>query len=236
VKTPLRIAVIDSGVHAAHSHVDGVAGGVSILPDGTEEAAYVDRLGHGTAVAAVIREKAPDAEIFAVKVFHQSLATHIESLVHAIDWSARNGMHLVNLSLGTENQEHEKLLRATVQRAARQGTVLIAAHEDSGTRWLPGSLPHVLPVALDWNCPRGEYRTSTLPGGRTLFHASGFPRPIPGVSPENNLKGISFAVANITGIIAGKLCADSEFTWLAADALPVLLRYLEIPTPQPTRS
>jgi subtilisin family serine protease len=231
VKTPVRIAVIDSGVHAAHPHVNGVAGGVSILRDGTEEADYLDRLGHGTAVTAVIREKAPAAEIFAVKVFHQSLATNIQLLLNAIDWSARHGMHLVNLSLGTANPDHAEMLRA-----AGQGIVLIAAHEDAGVRWLPGSLPNVLPVALDWNCPRDEYRTSTLPDGRTLFHASGFPRPIPGVSPENNLKGISFAVANVTGLIARKLCADSGFTWPAAAAFPALLRYLETPTPQPTQS
>jgi hypothetical protein len=233
VKTPLRIAVIDSGVHAAHPHVNGVAGGVSIAPEGTD---YVDRLGHGTAVTAVIREKAPDVQIFAVKVFHQSLATNIYSLVNAIDWSARNRMHLVNLSLGTETQEHEELLQATVHRAAGQGTVLIAAHEDSQARWLPGSLPGVLPVALDWNCPREEYRTSILRDGRTLFNASGFPRPIPGVAPERNLKGISFAVANVTGLIAQKLCADSDFIWPQANALPLVLRALGIPTPLPTQN
>jgi len=55
---------------------------------------------------------------------------------------------------------------------------------------------------LDWDCPRDSYRSSLLPDGRTLYHASGFPRPIPGVAPERNLKGISFAVANVTGLIA----------------------------------
>jgi hypothetical protein len=231
MKTPLRIAVIDSGVHAAHPHVNGVSGGVSILPDGTEQADYVDRLGHGTAVTAVIREKAPDAEIFTVKVFHQALATNIQSLVNAIEWSSRCGMHLVNLSLGTENPEHAEKLRVAVK-----GIVLIAAHEHAGVRWLPGTLPGTLPVALDWHCPRDEYRISTLPDGRNLFHASGFPRPIPGVSREKNLTGISFAVANVTGLIARKLCADSDFTWPEANALPVLLQYLETPTPQPTQS
>jgi subtilisin family serine protease len=202
VKTTLRIAVVDSGVHAQHPHVNGVAGGVSIMPDGREEAGYVDRLGHGTAVTAVIREKAPDAEIFAVKVFHDSLATRIDSLVHALDWCALNGMHLINLSLGTDNPQHEAILRATVDRLVGQGIKLIAAYEDSGVRWLPGSIAGVVPVVLDWDCPRDSYRTSLLPDGRTLFHASGFPRPIPGVAPERNLKGISFAVANVTGLIA----------------------------------
>jgi subtilisin family serine protease len=202
VKTSVRIAVIDSGVHATHPHVNGVAGGVSIMPDGREAADFIDRLGHGTAVTAAIREKAPDAEIYSVKVFHDSLATRIDSLIHALDWSARNSVHLINLSLGTDNPEHEPVLRAAVERLMGQGIKLIAAYEDSGVRWLPGSLAGVIPVVVDWDCPRDEYRTSLLPDGRTLYHASGFPRPIPGVAPERNLKGISFAVANVTGLLA----------------------------------
>jgi subtilisin family serine protease len=202
VKTPVCIAVIDSGVHAQHPHVNGVAGGVAIMPDGREESDYIDRLGHGTAVTAAICEKAPDAEIYAVKVFHDTLATRIESLVHALDWSALNGVKFINLSLGTDNPRHEGVLRAAVDRLVGQGIKLIAAYEDSGVRWLPGSLTGVIPVVLDWDCPRDEYRTSLLPDGRTLYHASGFPRPIPGVAPERNLKGISFAVANVTGLIA----------------------------------
>ncbi len=202
MKTPVRIAVVDSGVHASHPHVNGVAGGVSITPDGREEPEFLDRLGHGTAVTAAIREKVPDAELYAVKIFHDSLATRIESLLHALDWSARNNMTFINLSLGTDNQQHESALRSMVDRLVGQGIKLVAAHEDAGVRWLPGSLPGVIPVALDWSCPRDEYRTSTLPDGRTLYHASGFPRPIPGVSRERNLKGISFAVANVTGILA----------------------------------
>jgi subtilisin family serine protease len=198
----VRIAVVDSGVHASHPHVNGVAGGVSIFPDGREEPDFTDRLGHGTAVTAAIREKAPDAEIYAVRVFHDSLATRIESLVHALDWSARNGVHLINLSLGTDNPQHEAVLRESVDRLVGQGIKLIAAYEDSGIRWLPGSIAGVIPVVLDWDCPRDEFRTSLLPDGRTLYHASGFPRPIPGVLPERNLKGISFAVANVTGLLA----------------------------------
>jgi hypothetical protein len=193
----VKIAVIDSGVHASHPHVNGVAGGISIFPDGREEPDFTDRLGHGTAVTAAIREKAPEVEIYAVRVFHDSLATRIESLVHALDWSALNGMHLINLSLGTDNPQHEAVLRERVARLVGQGIKLIAAYG-----WLPGSIAGVIPVVLDWDCPRDEFRTSVLPDGRTLYHASGFPRPIPGVSPERNLKGISFAVANVSGLLA----------------------------------
>jgi hypothetical protein len=211
---PVRVAIIDSGVHAAHPHVNGVTGGVSMTQDGREELDYTDRLGHGTAITAVIREKAPEAEIFAVKIFHDSLATSIEPLVHAIDWSVKNRMHLINLSLGTQNPDHETTLREAVARVTEQGIILIAAHE-----WLPGSLPGVRPVVLDWNCPRDEFRTSTLPDGRTLYHASGFPRPIPGVPPERNLQGISFAVANVTGLVARSLQTPTSPRRQSSEAL-----------------
>jgi len=195
----MKVAVIDSGVHAAHPHINGVAGGVAFTADGHEEADYTDRLGHGTAVTAVIRERAPGADIFAVKIFHDRLATRIEPLIAALDWCVQNGVQVVNLSLGTNNPAHEPALRAAVGRLQGGGVLLVAAHE-----WLPGSIPGVLPVALDWECARGDYRTSTLADGRTLYHASGYPRPIPGVPVEKNLKGVSFAVANVTGWLASE--------------------------------
>ena len=55
---------------------------------------------------------------------------------------------------------------------------------------------------LDWECPRDQIRVATGPSGEGLFVASGFPRPIPGVPPEKNLKGVSFAAANVTGVLA----------------------------------
>jgi subtilisin family serine protease len=197
----VRIAIVDSGVYAAHPHVGSVAGGVAIDGDGREHDDYVDRLGHGTAVAAAIKEKAPDAELYAVKVFDRSLSTNISTLVSAIDWSARHGMDLINLSLGTARAEHERALEDAVQRAAARGLVIVAAAEDEGVRWLPGSLSGVIGVQLDAACPRDEYRVAGV-NGSTVFRASGFPREIPGVPPERNLNGISFAVANMTGFVA----------------------------------
>ena len=46
-----------------HPHVAGAAGGVAIGPS-TETEDYLDYLGHGTAVAAAIREKAAEAQIY----------------------------------------------------------------------------------------------------------------------------------------------------------------------------
>lgn len=196
----VRIAVVDSGVHASHPHVGGVEQGIGIRDDGTLDEDFIDRLGHGTAVTAAIREKAPDAAIIAVKVFWQSLSTDIASLVRGIDEGCARGASVINLSLGTANPAHRSLLRDSVQRVSAQGAVIVAAIEH-GTDWLPGSLEGVIPVMLEWSCPRHEYRLATR-NGRPAMAASGYPREIPNVPPERNLKGISFAVANASGFIA----------------------------------
>jgi len=198
----LRVGVIDSGIHGAHPHIQRDVTGVTILPDGREDPGCLDRLGHGTAVAAAILEKAPEVELFAIKIFHQRLATQIDTLVRGIEWAVENEMDLINLSLGTANPEHRSVLESMVERVARGGASLISAYGDGGVQWLPGCLPGAVGVELDWECPRDQYRTSTTAEGRTIYRTSGYPRPIQGLDPERNLKGISFAVANITGLLA----------------------------------
>src|SRR5262249_501022 len=140
-------------------------------------------------------------EVYVVKIFHDSLATNIRPLIRALEWSVQQRADMINLSLGTSNPEHEEALRASLKHIVAQNIQLIAAHEEQ-VRWLPGALAGCVPVAVDWQCPRDQYRKTSLEDGRTLYYASGYPRPIPGVSPERNLKGLSFAVANVTGLLA----------------------------------
>ncbi|MEP7118135.1 MAG: S8 family serine peptidase [Acidobacteriota bacterium] len=200
----VRVAVIDSGVHAGHPHVGAVEGGVSFAADGARGVDAVDRLGHGTAVAAAIREKAPEAVLIPVKVFDRELRATADALVAAIDWAVAAQVQVINLSLGTANAAHEARLLTALERAAAAGVCLVAAGEQDGTRWLPGSLAPAVGVMLDWTCPRDQADARVEEQGgvrRVTFRASGYPRPIPGVPPERNLKGVSFAVANVTGLL-----------------------------------
>src|SRR5262245_44489672 len=200
----VRVAVIDSGVHASHPHVGGVAGGVGILEDGSLVDDYVDRLGHGTAVTAAIREKVPQAEIVVIKVFWQSLATDIRSLVRAIEVAAERRATVINLSLGTAATAHRSRLEAAIAASQGAGSVVVSAHDDNGTRWLPGSLDDVVGVKADWTCDRRGYRVSTV-DERSLLVTAPFPRDIPGVPRARNLSGISFAVANASAFVARAL-------------------------------
>ena len=101
----VRVAVVDSGINPDHPHVGQLKGGV-FFDKGTESPDFVDRLGHGTAVAAVIHEKAPAAEIYAVRIFNRRLSANIDTLMQGLEWCLANGMHIVNLSVGTANEKH----------------------------------------------------------------------------------------------------------------------------------
>ena len=203
----VRVAVVDSGVHALHPHVGGVEQGAAIREDGSLDDDFVDWLGPGTAVAAAIREKAPEAAIVAIKVFWRALATDVSSLVCGIDEASSRRAAVINLSLGTSNAAHRSALAAAVERAGTRDSVVVAAVEEDAVEWLPGSLDGVIPVSLDWTCPREEYRLVSR-NGRHVIAASGYPRDIPNVPRERNLKGISFAVANASGFVARALEAS----------------------------
>jgi subtilisin family serine protease len=197
----VRVAIVDSGVYAGHPHVQGVAGGVSLVP-GAKADDYLDRNGHGTAVAAVIREKAPAAEILAVKIFERELAATAADLSRAIEWAAASRVDLINLSLGSTNASHADRLAHALVAAHDAGAAVVAAASQGGLPSLPGSLQPVIAVAVDWACAREDVVVEAAGAAVLRLRASGYPRPIPGVPPERNLKGVSFAVANATGLIA----------------------------------
>lgn len=198
------VAVLDSGVHAAHPHVGDTLIGRSFA-ESAPAADFVDRIGHGTAVAAAIREKAPGAELIAVKIFDRQLATNVNVLADAIIWSADAGARLINLSLGTANYANADRLADAVNYARSKGALIISAREANDMSCLPGSLPGVVGVVADTTCERNEVEITIRDGDVPLFSASPYPRPIPGVPRERNLHGVSFAVANVTGFLARAL-------------------------------
>lgn len=205
----ISVAVVDSGVNVPHPHLPGVAGGIAIDLEGRESDDFVDRLGHGTAATAAIHEKAPQSELFVVKVFDRELATTVANLVRAIHWAVEREIRLVNLSLGTPNDFRVAELAPAVQAAVEGGTIIVSAHELDGRLWYPGSMSGVVGVVMDAEQPRDS--VEVVEGERgPLLRASPYPRPVPGVPPERNFNGISFAVANATGVLAALLSEQPE--------------------------
>lgn len=219
----VRVAVIDSGVHPDHPHIDPtrLLPGAFVLASGEiedEPDSTLDRLGHGTAVTAAILEKATDAQCIPIRVFREGLRASAAALVSAIGWAVEQRVDLINLSLGATNPAHAGVFAMAVAEARVAGIAIIAAREANGVPCLPGYLDGVIGVDLDWDCPRAGIRLTS----DGILCASGYPRAIPGVPHRRNLYGISFAVAQVTGF-AALACEDIPAGLGRNAALPSLL-------------
>jgi hypothetical protein len=200
----VRIALIDSGINPGHSHVGPIAGGAAFSIGPKDEVLqtsdYRDTLGHGTALAGILKFKAPDAALFAVKIFTDRLVTSIEILEAALRWAIEQKMHVVNLSLGTANPEHRARMARIATRAKRAGTLIAASSPPQMTDMLPAALDGIFGVAASDDCSWSEYRH--IAEGPIHFRAHPSPRPLPGLDQSRNYRGHSFASAHLSALLA----------------------------------
>ena len=200
----IRVALIDSGINASHSHVGFVAGGIgfSLAEDGTiqQEEDFSDRIGHGTALAGILRAKVPPVALYAVKVFNDRLQVSFAVLEAALRWSIEQRMHIINLSLGTANASYRDRCLAIIAEAHAAGTVLVAASPAGQTNVLPAVLPGVIGVTNDMRCGWADY--TYVPEDPIPFHAHPCPRPLPGPAQTRNFQGPSFASAHVSALLA----------------------------------
>lgn len=203
---PLRIGVIDTGVNPWHSHVRGGVTGCRIYLDGAgriqEDDDIRDQVGHGTAVAGILRQQLPDVELFVVRVFEQDLTSYPSLVARAILRAAGAGCSFLNLSLGMSPGPGSDILVSACRQAMEAGcTIISAGHPDNG-ELLPASLPGVRGVVADDSVPVGEVRIT--PGLLYSYAASGSPRDLAGVPTSGNLWGNSFACARVTAYVANE--------------------------------
>jgi subtilisin len=214
----VRIALIDSGINPAHSHVGPIAGGVAFSAGADGEVIHTsefrDIQGHGTALAGILKFKAPEAELFAMKVFTDRLVTSIEILEAALRWAIGQKMHVINLSLGTANPEHRARMARIAARAKRAGTLIAASSPPEMSDMLPAALDGVFGVAASDRCSWSEYLY--IADGPIHFRAHPSPRPLPGLDQSRNYRGHSFASAHLSALLALLIQDRPEMGFVAA--------------------
>lgn len=200
---PPRIAVIDTGVNPWHSHVGGAVGGCRLFLDEggriREDGDFRDPVGHGTAVAGILREGLPGAEIFAVRVFDAGATTYPSLVARGILRAAGAGCTVLNLSLSVDPAPGSELVAEACEAALEAGCLLVAPESPTTPRALPASLPGVVSVVADDDLGFGEIREL----GRRRFAAPGRPRDLRGLPRRANLWGPSFACARVAARLAG---------------------------------
>jgi subtilisin family serine protease len=205
-----RIGVIDTGVNPWHSHVSGGVTGLRIYVDAEgkicEDDDFRDRVGHGTAVAGILRQRLPEVELFVVRVFDEELNAYPSLVARAILRAAAAGCIIINLSLGMSPGPGAEILAVACREVLDAGVVLVASGHPDKPDLLPASLSGVVGVVAADHLKPGDVEVAQR--GDYQYAASGQPRDLEALSGQN-MWGNSFACARISLHFALQSTTDS---------------------------
>ncbi|NUT95329.1 MAG: S8 family serine peptidase [Saccharothrix sp.] len=170
------VAVIDTGVDAAHPDLTVVARTNCLNTTTCTDNAGTDDHGHGTHVAGTISARddgvgvvgvAPGARIWSAKVLDASGSGQLSGVVAGIDWVGAHAdeIEVANMSLGCENCTNDAMNQA-ISNAVAKGVVFAVAagnnHKDART-FSPANHPDVVTVSAlaDFNGAPGGGAAST---------------------------------------------------------------------------
>ena len=106
----VRIAILDSGIERDHPALDDIPISDRLVVTENEDGPLVvndekgDAFGHGTAVAKVIHDVAPEVELGSFKVMQPvegQTSGKASLLQHAVSAAIERGYHIINCSFGT---------------------------------------------------------------------------------------------------------------------------------------
>lgn len=213
----VKVAVIDSGVDAAHPAVGSVQGGVVVTLDRATGQAVVkeeehgDLFGHGTACAAIIRSLAPACELYSVRVLSGQLSGKGEVFIEGLRWTLAAGMQVVNLSLGTGKREYFAELHELVDEAYFKGMMLVTAANNLPQASYPSQYSAVFSVAAHEGHDPYRFHYNAAPP--VEFGAPGIDVDVAWKDGSTiRASGNSFAAPHIAGLVARILSRHPELT------------------------
>lgn len=213
----VRVAVIDTGVDAAHPAFKGAQiesfdalGGAKSQPET-----------HGTAIAGIVGARdglegvAPQASLLSARAFTAEKGASARSFTFAIlkslDWAVLSGARVVNMSFAGPA---DPVLAKAISAADAQGVVLIGAAGNGGPSAppaYPAAYPEVVAVTatddrdgLYKDANRGSYIAIAAPGVDIVAAAPGGAYDIS--------SGTSLAAAHVSGIAALMLEKNPKLT------------------------
>jgi subtilisin len=189
-----KVAIVDSGCDIQHPALAHITKGYDFTNEDDEGAKTSwtnDMIGHGSHCAGIIAGKAPgnglrgfvpEADIHILKLFEGG---KFDALMSALAYAIREGMDVVNCSLGSP--EVSEAVAVRMQQAREAGVaVVVAAGNSAGPVEFPARLPSVLAVSAIGK--RDTYPVDS-------YHAQTVPTPsIPGVNAgSDNLFAANFS-------------------------------------------
>ena len=200
----ITVAVVDSGVDAAHPAVGAIDRAIALQWDSeTEqvvctEGPHDDLFGHGTACAGIIRRAAPGAALWSVRVLGSRLTGKGVVFAGGLRWAISQGAQVVNLSLSTGREDYFGLFHEIADEAAFAGVVLVCAANNVPVAAHDGHDPFCLdanPVPpVDFGAPGIDIRVPWLSGSTIVS------------------TGNSLAAPHVTGLVARLLSKHPHLT------------------------
>ena len=145
----VSIAILDSGIDAAHKSFSSQSGKITVNKDFTGENRTDDPYGHGTHVAAVAagvgtptngayEGVAPAAKLLNLRVINSQGVGTVSGVLKALDWVLANrqayNVRVVNMSLGTPaiiSYKNDPVCQA-VRKLVNAGVVVVTAAGNDG--------------------------------------------------------------------------------------------------------
>lgn len=221
----VKVAVIDTGIDLKHAafagHLDTVnmkdfllnTNSPQEVNASTVPGTYSDGYGHGTAVADVILQVAPNATILPLRVLDGNGGGDIQTIANAINYAVSSGAKVINLSLGSATDS--QAINAAICSAISSGVAVIAAAGNSGDTDVlyPAFNSHGPTGANMWQTA-GSISVGSITSGFMKSRFSSYGPNLELVAPGESLKtafpggntvvatGTSFAAPIVSGALA----------------------------------
>ena len=205
----VKVAIIDSGIDAAHIDLAGnYAGGVNCITGGSA----ADDNGHGTHCAGTVAAMdnalgvigvAPKVRLYAVKVLDSSGSGYYSDFIEGLQWAVDNGMQVASMSLGGTTDSISLRLACDAAYAGNVLVVAAAGNSGSGTDTVayPAKYDSVIAVAATDSADNRAYFSSTGPSIELAAPGVGIVSTVPGGSWASK-SGTSMACPHVTGVAA----------------------------------
>lgn len=196
----VRVGLLDSGLGGDMAGRAVAAAAFAVMDDFSvaEVPCRPDPIGHGTAIARLMTEAVPAAELLSAQVFTKGGVTSAAAVAAGLDWLRAQRAQVVSMSFGL--RDDREVLRRACAAAIEADMILVAAMPARGAPVYPAAYSGVIAATGDARCAPGEI--SVLEAG--LFGAC--PRPPAAQAGSSRIGGASFAVGHLCGVVAAALC------------------------------
>jgi len=222
----VKVAILDSGVETSHPALACLvlANDLAIIEENARLKAVPgggqDLFGHGTAIAGIIRDIAPQAEIGSFRVLGAQLRSRTAIIAEGARQALDRGYHILNCSFGCGRDDHVLNYKNWIDEAYIRGRHIIAASNNQDFTKLewPGHFPSVITVSFLHSMALDTFYYR--PGSLVEFAAHGQDVEVVwSGGGKKKVTGSSFAAPRLTGLLARILSHQPELSPSQAKAL-----------------